>query len=90
MTQSEMNKLRRALHDSDNYVLRMTYCDRSGCVTERVVSPIRFVDSKTMLALCLCRENPRRFDLDRCSDFDLIEAHEVLMPVPIKTRMATA
>jgi predicted DNA-binding transcriptional regulator YafY len=84
MTAIEQNKLTRALRDPDNFVLRITYKDRAGSVTERMVSPIRMVDSRTMLALCLCRESPRRFDLDRCSDLELVEAHDVLMPCPIR------
>jgi predicted DNA-binding transcriptional regulator YafY len=89
MTNTEQNKLSRALRDPDHFVLRITYRDRGGTITERMVSPIRMVDSRTMLALCLCRESPRRFDLERCSDLELVEAHDVLMPCPIKTLAAS-
>lgn len=89
MTAIEQNKLRRALRDPDHFVLRITYRDREGTVTERMVSPIRMVDARTMLALCLCRESPRRFDLERCSDLELVASHEVLMPCPIRTVAAS-
>ena len=89
MTAVERNKLHCALRDPDHFVLRITYKDREGTVTERMVSPIRMVDPRTMLALCLCRESPRRFDLDRCSDMELVAAHDVLMPCPIRTLAAS-
>ena len=85
MTAVEKSKLHQALRDPDHFVLRITYKDREGQVTERMVSPIRMVDPRKMLALCLCRESPRRFDLDRCSDMELVSAHDVLMPCPIQT-----
>jgi predicted DNA-binding transcriptional regulator YafY len=86
MTNVEKQKVLRALRDPDHFALRITYQDRAGAITERVVSPIRMLDSRTMLALCLCRELPRRFDLDRCSDLELVEAHDILMPCPIVNR----
>lgn len=89
MTNIEQSKLTKALRDPDHFVLRITYKDRAGAITERMVSPIRMVDSRTMLALCLCRESPRRFDLDRCSGLELVESHDVLMPCPIKTLAAS-
>jgi predicted DNA-binding transcriptional regulator YafY len=89
MTTIEQNSLSRALRDPDHFVLRITYKDRAGEITERMVSPIRMVGSRTMLALCLCRESPRRFDLDRCSDLELVEAHDVLMPYPIRKLTAS-
>jgi predicted DNA-binding transcriptional regulator YafY len=84
MTTSEMQQIQSALRDPDQWVVRLTYEDKSGSITERVVSPIRWIDAKTMLALCLCRENPRRFDLSRCSEVQLLPAHDVLMPVPLR------
>ncbi len=90
MTSMERQKILRALRDPDHFALRITYQDRSGAITERVVSPIRMLDSRTMLALCLCRELPRRFDLDRCSELELVEAHDILMPCPIIVRQTVA
>ena len=77
--------LRRAMQDSDNYVIEMDYCDASGNRTRRVVSPIRFVGNYRFLGLCLCREAPRQFQLSRCENVRLIPAADVLMLLPIET-----
>ncbi len=79
------NDLRRAMHDSDHYVIEMDYKDSKGIRTRRTVSPIRFVGKDRVLAMCLCREQPRQFYLDRCENIRLIPADEVLMPMPIAT-----
>ena len=77
--------LRRAMQDSDNYVIEMDYADADGNRTHRVVSPIRFVGGQRFLGLCLCREEPRQFQLSRCENIRLLPAAEVLMPVPMQT-----
>ena len=77
--------LRRAMLDSDNYVIEMDYADASGQRTHRVVSPIRFVGNHRFLGLCLCREEPRQFHLSRCENVRLLPASEVLMPMPMET-----
>ncbi len=73
-----------ALADSDTYAIRMHYTTHDGNVTERIVSPIRFVGDDSILALCLCREEPRRFTLSQCSNVKLMLAADVLMPVAIQ------
>ena len=78
------NTLRRAMQDSDNYVIEMDYCDASGQRTRRVVSPIRFVGNYRFLGLCLCREAPRQFQLSRCENIRLLPASDVLMTLPIQ------
>jgi predicted DNA-binding transcriptional regulator YafY len=79
-----MNRIfRRAMLDSDNYVVEMDYADAKGVRTHRVVSPIRFMGSYRFLGFCLGREQPRQFQLSRCKNVRLILAAEVLMPVPI-------
>ena len=75
--------LRRAMQDSDTFVIQMDYCDAAGKRTTRYVSPIRFVGSNRFLGLCLCREAPRQFQLDRCENIRLIPSCEVLMPMPM-------
>ncbi len=75
--------LRRAMQDSDNYVIEMDYADARGNQTHRIVSPIRFVGNDRFLGLCLCREEPRQFQLSRCEEVRLMPAAEVLMPVPM-------
>ena len=71
----------RAMQDSDHWAIRMEYRDRKGAVTSRFVSPVRFLAADRFLALCLCREEPRQFYVDRCEDVTLIPAEEILMPM---------
>lgn len=73
--------LNRAMHDSDRYVVELDYTDSKGQQTHRVVSPIRFLPGNRLLALCLCREAPRQFHLNRVSNVQLTAADQVLMPV---------
>ena len=80
--------LRQAMRDSDRYVIEMDYADVNGNRTHRVVSPIRFMGSYRFLGLCLCREQPRQFQLSRCKNIRLVDAEDVLMPVPIETETA--
>lgn len=79
-----MNRLiRRAMADCDHFVIEMDYADASGKRTHRVISPIRRAGRNRLLALCLCREEPRQFQLDRCTNIRLLAADQVVMPVPI-------
>ena len=74
----------RAMQDPDQWVIQMRYVDKQGVMTERIVSPIRWINGGSVLALCLCKEMPRRFDTVRCTSVKLVEASEVLMPVRIR------
>ena len=76
--------LSRAMHNPDEWVIRLRYVGKDGVTTERVVSPIKMVGPTSLLALCLCREEPRRFELGRCSHIELLDANDVLMPVAIR------
>lgn len=73
--------LRRAMGNPDELVVEMQYADSQGRITQRTISPIRFVGSDRVLALCLCREEPRQFYLNRCSAVRLLRAEDVLMPI---------
>jgi predicted DNA-binding transcriptional regulator YafY len=73
--------LKRAMQDSDHYVVELDYIDSKGKTTRRVVSPIRFLPGNRLLALCLCREAPRQFHLNRCSNVRLSRAEQFMMPV---------
>ncbi len=73
----------KAIQDSDNLVVKFEYIDSKGEMTRRVVSPIRFLGQKRFLALCLSREEPRQFYLERCTNLEIRGAHEFLMPVAI-------
>lgn len=77
--------LRRAMQDSDKFVIEMDYADAKGNRTHRVVSPIRFMGSYRFLGLCLCREQPRQFQLSRCKNIRLVPAETVLMPIPLQS-----
>ncbi|WP_404304881.1 hypothetical protein [Neorhodopirellula lusitana] len=80
-TMSPQHLLRIAMEDSDQWVVEMEYSDSKGKRTRRTISPVRFTASDRFLGLCLCREEPRQFHLARCSEFRLIPAGEVIMPV---------
>ena len=75
--------MRRAMQAPDNLVVELDYADSKGIQTRRVISPIRFLSSKRVLGLCLCREAPRQFYLDRCANIELKPAADYVMPVPI-------
>ncbi len=75
--------IQRALRQADDLVLVFDYCDSKGIATRRVVSPIRFLASDRFLALCLSREEPRQFYLDRCQNLQLALAANFVMPVPL-------
>lgn len=81
----KMATFSKAMQAPDDFVVSMKYRAKSGEVTERVVSPIRFKTDKLLLALCLGREEPRTFDIDSCTDLVLMPANDVMMPVPIKS-----
>jgi predicted DNA-binding transcriptional regulator YafY len=74
-------RIYRAMHQSDDLVVTLDYSDARGVTTHRVVSPIRFLGNDRFLALCLSREEPRQFYLDRCQNVRLAGAAESLMPV---------
>jgi predicted DNA-binding transcriptional regulator YafY len=67
----------------DDLVLVIDYRGKDGTVTRRVVSPIRFVAEDRFLALCLSREEPRQFYLDRCSNVRVDLANNYVMPVEL-------
>lgn len=73
--------LRTAMLDCDQWVVELEYADSKGKRTRRTVSPIRFSGSDRFLGLCLCREQPRQFYLNRCCNLRLIRSEDVIMPV---------
>jgi predicted DNA-binding transcriptional regulator YafY len=66
---------------TDDLVVAFEYCDAKGATTQRVVSPIRFLGQDRFLAMCLSREEPRQFYLERCRNMRLAPAADFLMPV---------
>jgi predicted DNA-binding transcriptional regulator YafY len=77
--------LRTAMQRQDDLVLSLVYVDSKGNRTTRVVSPIRFLSNDRFLGLCLCRCEPRQFHLDRCSNLELKQASDYVMPVPMSS-----
>jgi predicted DNA-binding transcriptional regulator YafY len=59
----------------------ITSSTTASSTTHRVVSPIRFLGRDRFLGLCLSREEPRQFYLDRCQNVRLAMAANFLMPV---------
>ncbi|MCR9294754.1 MAG: hypothetical protein NXI32_18705 [bacterium] len=75
--------LSMAMQRADDLVIRMEYVDSKGKRTTRIVSPIRFLAKDRFLGLCLCRCEPRQFQLERCDQMELKSANEYVMPVPM-------
>ena len=75
--------LAKAMQAADDYVVSLDYFDSKGVLTRRIVSPIRFLPGNRFLALCLCREEPRQFYLNRCHNIKLCRASDFVMPVPV-------
>jgi len=71
----------QAMRQCDDLVVEFDYTDANGVATHRVVSPIRFLGGDRFLALCLSREEPRQFRLERCHNVRLAPAADFLMPV---------
>ena len=84
MPNPHLSRIRRAMGDPDRIVLLFDYQDKRGRKTRRITSPIRFASASSFLALCLSREEPRRFDVDRCTNLQLAPAHQFSMPVPLE------
>ncbi len=77
------NLIQRAMRQADDLVLVFDYRDSKGVLTRRVVSPFRFLAGDRFLALCLSREEPRQFYLNRCENMRLDWATNFVMPVPM-------
>ena len=73
--------INRAILAPDDYVIELDYEASDGAITHRTISPVRFLATERFLALCLCREEPRQFYLERCTNVRLVNAADVLMPV---------
>ncbi len=72
-----------AMANPDRWSLKIRYEAKDGCIHDRFVSPIRLESASRFLALCLCREEPRLFYLDRCLQWRLVKSCDLVMPVEI-------
>ncbi len=79
-----MPLLHKAMAAPESLVIRTMYVDDEGVITKRYISPIRIIDKEHLLALCLCREEPRSFVLNRLIGVELVSADDVLMPMEIE------
>ncbi len=82
---SGVRAIHYAMQCPDELVVELVYTDSNGARTRRVVSPIRFVGRDRFLGLCLCRCEPRQFQIGRCDQVRLRRAADYVMPVPIET-----
>lgn len=73
--------LQRSMASHDDLVVEFSYRDAKGAESRRVASPIRFVGGDRFLALCLTREEPRQFYLNRCESMVIKQASDYVMPV---------
>ena len=78
------SKISQAMQDVDRLVVQFSYRDCKGVLSKRVVSPIRFLPNGRFLGLCLSREEPRQFYLNRCEQIEIKPAEDYLMPVPLQ------
>jgi len=70
---------------SGECVLQIEYRDKKGQITRRKVSPIRWNDDQSkVLALCLCREIPRWFEVEQIMAAEQVPEESVLMPETIE------
>ena len=74
-----INRIQRAMSDPDHWVVEIKYRDAKGNLTQRTVSPIRFLTGERILALCLSRQEPRQFYINRCENVELKLASDVLI-----------
>lgn len=75
--------INETMRSPEELALVIHYLDKEKKLTRRVVSPIRWAGKEAFLALCLCRETPRRFDVAGVYAFYVMDAADVLMPVEI-------
>jgi predicted DNA-binding transcriptional regulator YafY len=82
-----LDKMLRAMRSPESVVLKITYKSKSGAITRRIISPIRFTGYH-VLALCVGRGEVRQFAIDRISEVVEVDANEVLMPSGVETEVS--
>lgn len=87
MTYQERNRFKReinaAMRDPDRYSLHFIYVsDRT--VSIRAVSPCSWRGGDSFMGLCLSRQDPRCFRLDRILKLRLVKSSDIRMPFPIR------
>jgi hypothetical protein len=74
-------KIQKSIQNYDDLVVTFRYVDSKGNFSQRVVSPIRWLGGGKFLGLCLSREEPRQFVMERCQQLELKPAWDYVMPV---------
>lgn len=74
-------KIQKSIQNYDDLVVTFRYVDSKGNLSQRVVSPIRWIGGGKFLGLCLSREEPRQFVMERCQHLELKPAWDYVMPV---------
>lgn len=77
-----MQVIHRAMKDPDSWIVDIVYKDSSGIRSKRAVSPIKYVGAD-MVALCLCRQEPRRFRMSQIQSATLRSSADAMMPEQI-------
>lgn len=78
------NLLAKAMAMPESFAIEMVYEDSKGKVTKRTISPTKFIGHDLVAGLCLSRQEPRTFKVAKCFEVALIDAANVLAPVPIE------
>jgi predicted DNA-binding transcriptional regulator YafY len=77
--------IRKCMDSPERWVLKIDYVDRKNRETVRVISPTCWLNGSFVFrALCLGREDTRAFHVASVRRWQVIPAHEVLMPVEIE------
>ncbi len=78
-----VNRAKKKRKNSRAFKKNLLACTNrvTGVGDNSMVSTIRFLGRDRFLGLCLSREEPRQFYLQRCQNVRLAPAAEFLMPV---------
>lgn len=71
--------------DPERWVAKVRYVDSRGVVTDRVVSPLGYVNERTVRVFCLGREAIRAMRLSAILRVQLKLAMDVLVPEALQT-----
>ncbi len=78
------SKISRAMQDVDRLVVQFSYRDCKGVLSKESSARFDFLPNGRFLGLCLSREEPRQFYLNRCEQIEIKPAEDYLMPVPLQ------
>ena len=73
-----------AMDYPDQFVAAVKYLDERGNVTDRIISPVRYLTANRVCVYCLGREAPRTFRIAGILKVTLKHTCDVLAPEAIK------